>query len=109
MKYKIICICFLLTGFLELDSYGQDMLGTVLGNYAGVNSIQINPSALHNSKTYFDFELIGADLFMQNNYLYEARKDYRFGHFFQSGYKWPTHSEEYGTEARIFYPNAFRK
>lgn len=84
-------------------SYGQDMLGSVLGNYAGVNSIQLNPSALHNSKTYFDFELTGADLFLQNNYLYAARKDYKFGHFFQSGYQWPMHPEEYGTEDRIFY------
>ena len=109
MKYKIISMYSLLPGFLALNSYGQDMLGKVLGNYAGVNSIQINPSALHNSKTYFDFELIGADFFLQNNYLYEARKDYRFGHFFQSGYKLPTHPEEYGTEARIFYSSSDKR
>jgi hypothetical protein len=103
MRYKIICIWSVFLGFPNAESFAQDMLGTVLGNYAGVNSVQLNPSALHNSKTYFDFELIGADLFVQNNYLYMARKDYRFGHFFQSGYKWPTHHEEYGTEDRTFY------
>ena len=109
MKYKIISICSLFLGFLEPDSYGQEMLGTVLGNYAGVSSIQVNPSALHNSKTYFDFELIGTDLFLQNNYLYESRKDYRFGHFFQSGYQWPSHHEEYGTEDRLFYSSSIKQ
>ena len=79
------------------------MLGTVLGNYAGVTGAQLNPSAIHNSKTYFDLQLIGADLFIQNNYLFMARKDYRFGHFFQSGYTLPSHQEQYGTEERIFY------
>ena len=103
MRRRSISVISVLLGFLATGSYGQDMLGTVLGNFSGVNSIQLNPSALHNSKTYFDFQLVGADLFIQNNYLYIARKDYRFSHFFQSGYKLPTHSEEYGTESRIFY------
>jgi hypothetical protein len=103
MTYKSIYICVVFLGFIELKSSGQDMLGAVLGNYAGVNSVQLNPSALHNSKTYFEFELVGADVFIQNNYLYIARKDYRFGHFFQSGYQWPTHAEQYGTEERMFY------
>jgi hypothetical protein len=109
MKNKIIWICFVFPGFIEPDTFGQDMLGSVLGNYAGVNSIQLNPSALHNSKTYLDFELFGADLFVQNNYLYMARKDYRFGHFFQSGYKLPSHHEEYGTEDRILYAYSDKK
>ena len=103
VKNKILSIGAILLCFLHLDTIGQDMLGTVLGNYAGVNAIQVNPSALHNSKTYFDFELMGADLFLQNNYLFVARKDYRIGHFFQSGYQWPTHAEQYGTESRMFY------
>ncbi len=88
---------------LATGVYAQEMLGTALGNYAGVNSIQLNPSALHNSKSYLDIQLVGADLFLENNYLYMPKEDYRFSNFFKAGYEWPTHAEDYGTEERIFY------
>lgn len=81
----------------------QDMLGTTTGNYAGINSLQLNPAAMNNSKTYLDIQLAGMDLFVQNNYLFMNKSDYRFGNFFKSGYEWPVHNEEYGTEQRIFY------
>jgi len=82
---------------------GQAMYGLDLGNYAGVNSIQLNPSALQNSKTWLDIQFLGTDVFIQNNYLYQQKSDYSFSHFFQNGYLWPTHSEGYGTEVRILY------
>ena len=79
------------------------MLGATLGNYAGINSVQLNPSAMHNSKQYLDVQLAGADVFLQNNYLYQDKKDYSFWHFFQTGYEFPVHLEQYGTEERMFY------
>ncbi|MCX6286062.1 MAG: DUF5723 family protein [Bacteroidetes bacterium] len=82
---------------------GQSMYGTVLGNYAGVNSVQLNPSALQNSKTWLDVQFLGAGVFIQNNMLYQKKTDYKFSHFFQSSYEWPTHPESYGTEVRILY------
>ncbi len=85
------------------SAYAQDMLGSTLGNYAGVNSLQLNPSALHNSKSYLDIHLIGLDFFVQNNYLYMPKSEYRFGNFYKSGYEWPTHTEDYVSEQRIFY------
>jgi len=81
----------------------QVMYGAVLGNYAGVNSIQLNPSAMHNSKMYLDVQLMGFDVFLQNNYLYIPAAEYRFSNFFKTGYVWPSHTEEYGTEERNFY------
>jgi hypothetical protein len=89
--------------FCPPPASAQEMLGAVLGNYAGVNSTQLNPSALANSKTWLDLELFGIDAFMQNNMLYQSSSDYSFSHFFQSGYHWPTHAEGYGTEVRVFY------
>ena len=83
--------------------FAQEMPGSTLGNYAGVNSIQLNPSALHNSKQYIDIQLVGMNFFLQNNYLYMSKTDYRFSNFFKSGYVWPTHQEDYGTEVRNFY------
>ncbi|MCX6268291.1 MAG: hypothetical protein NTW16_13180 [Bacteroidetes bacterium] len=97
---------FALTGFLfftQLCASAQEMLGTTLGNYAGLNSVQLNPSAIYNSKTYLDVQLFGLDVFFQSNYLYMKKSDYRFSNFFKSGYEWPTHQAEYGTEQRIFY------
>ena len=111
MKFfkKYIFIAFSL--LICVSGQAQDMLGTTLGNYSGINGIQLNPSALHNSKTYLDIQLIGLDVFVQNNYLYMKKSDYRFSNFFKAGYQWPTHNEEYGTEQRIFYhyPNTRNK
>lgn len=84
-------------------SAGQEMFGSTLGNYAGLNSIQLNPSAMHNSKQYLDIHILGGDFFIQNNYLYQSKTDYRFTNFFDPGYEFPVHMEDYGTEERIFY------
>ena len=81
----------------------QEMLGTTLGNYSGVNSVQLNPSALHNSKTYLDIQLTGLDLFFENNALYMSKSDYRFTNFFKPGYELPMHIEYDSVELRPFY------
>jgi len=99
---RIICGFGLLI-ILGQEAKSQEMLGATLGNYAGITSIQLNPSAMHNSKMYLDVQLLGMDVFLQNNYLYMKKSDYRFSNFFKAGYEWPTHNEEYGTESRIFY------
>jgi hypothetical protein len=97
----VFFLLFQLTSNTELRS--QVTYGQTLGNYTGVNGLKLNPSALHNSKTYLDIRLTGLNLFFQNTALYMSKEDYRFGNFFKSGYEWPTHEEEYGTEERIFY------
>ena len=94
---------FLLT--FSFSVFAQQTPGTTFGNYAGVASLQLNPSALLNSKSYLDIQLFGIDGFIQNNYLYLSQSDYRFSNFFKAGYQWPTHDENDGdaTEQRIFY------
>ncbi len=88
---------------MSVSSSAQDMLGSTLGNYAGVTSLQVNPSAMLHSKTYLDINLVGLDAFVENNALYMDKADYRFTNFFKAGYQYPVHSEGYGTEQRIFY------
>ena len=83
--------------------HAQEMLGMSVGNYAGINGIELNPSSMHNNKTYLDVQLIASDIFFQNNYLYISKDDYRFSNFFRSGYQWPVHLENYGTGERTFY------
>lgn len=103
MRNPAISILFFITWICIVPAEGQEMLGTTLGNYAGINSVQLNPSAMHNSKQYLDIQITGLDVFLQNNYLYQDKKDYSFWHFFQPGYVYPTHAEKYGTEERYFY------
>lgn len=88
---------------VNFSARSQEMLGATLGNYAGINSLQLNPSAMNGSKQYLDVQLVGADAFIQNNYLYQDKKDYSFWNFFKAGYKFPVHEENYGTEERFFY------
>jgi hypothetical protein len=103
MIKKVFLIGCFLSYFLYFPLSGQEMLGTSLGNYSGINGVQLNPSAMHSSKTYLDIQFLGADAFLENNFLYQAKADYKFSHFFEAGYQWPTHQENYGTEERIFY------
>jgi len=102
MKLKSLFL-LIVPVLMTLLSSGQEMLGAVSGNYSGVTGLQMNPSSMQNSRIYLDISLLGADVFLQNNYLFQDRDDYRITNFFHSGYEWPTHQEEYGTEDRIFY------
>jgi hypothetical protein len=89
-----------LTGDL---AYGQEMFGTTLGNYSGVNGIQLNPSSMVGSRTYLDINLLALDVFVQNNFLYMDKNEYRFTNFFKSRVVLPSHMEQYGTGSRNFY------
>jgi hypothetical protein len=101
MIRRTIFFGVILMGFLKVS--GQEMLGAVLGNYSGVYGLQVNPSSMSQSKTWLDVNLLGGDIFFQNNYLYMDSKDYRFMNFFKGGYQYPEHTELYGTGDRIFY------
>lgn len=103
MTSKAIRITLFLLIIYRSQSPAQEMLGTALGNYAGINGLQLNPSSMHNYKTYFEVQLIATDIFFQNNYLFLSKKDYRFLSFFKGGFKIPSHVENYGTGERNFY------
>ena len=62
METMIVYLCF-----RQMDGYSQEMLGVALGNYAGTTGIQLNQSAMHNSKTYLEIHFSGLDLFFYNN------------------------------------------
>jgi len=79
------------------------MLGTALGNYSGINAVQLNPSSMHNSKSWLDIHLVSGDFFLQNNYLYLSKSEFIIWDIFKPGFTLPTHDEDYGTEVRSFY------
>ena len=102
--YRVVGM-FSLLSFSQVQHplYSQEMFGATLGNYAGVNGLQLNPSSMLGSKTYLDINLFSVDGFIQNNYLYMDRSDYKVSNFFSAGYELPSHHEKYGTEFRNFY------
>ena len=105
MKYSGVRFVFLLLIFtlLSRTADSQEMLGTTLGNYSGVNGLQLNPSSMLGSKPYLDINLLSMDVFLQNNFLYMAKQEYRITNFFKAGLELPSHPEQYGTEIRNFY------
>jgi hypothetical protein len=95
---------FIFTGLLYCSSvFSQEMFGTTLGNYSGVNGLQLNPSSMLGSKPYLDINFLAMDVSLQNNFVYMAKNEYRFSDFLTSNFVLPSHPEEYGTGLRNFY------
>jgi hypothetical protein len=79
---------------IVLNASGQEKLGMVNSNYAGVTGIQINPSSMVSSKLYQDINILSLDVFAQNNYLYIHKEDYRFLDFFRKDAILPSYGEK---------------
>lgn len=99
----VVFILIFICSLFGNQAYSQDMFGATLGNYSGVNGLQLNPSSMLGSKPYLDINLLAMDVFVQNNFLYMNKQEYRFTNFFKSGTELPSHPEQYGTGLRNFY------
>jgi hypothetical protein len=55
-------------------------LGIAGSNFAGSQSMMINPSNIVNSKLYMDINILSMNISFQNNYIYIPASDYSFGH-----------------------------
>lgn len=71
---KILLIAFFL--LLRFQGTTQEMLGIIQGNYSGIYGIGLNPSSMSTSRLYMDFNLIGVQGFVTNNYAYMERSDF---------------------------------
>jgi len=60
---------------LTFASTAQDMLGVINSNYAGVYGISLNPSRMVASRLYMDYNLLGFQGYLDNNYVYLERDD----------------------------------
>jgi len=88
---------------LSLSLKGQQTSGLVNGNYAGINAVHINPSAMSSSYYYVDVNLVSGNAFEENNIAYLAKNEYRLGRFFEKRPKYPSHIDN-NTEM-FFYIN----
>ncbi len=58
------------------NGYSQEMFGLSTSNYAGSNSLVLNPANLINSKNYIDINIFSLDFFLDNNSVYISRQEY---------------------------------
>ena len=71
--YKYIIIFIFL--FLRISGKAQEIPGIVTSNYSGVNGLYVNPSSLMHGYLYSDLNILGADIFAQNEFFYLNKKD----------------------------------
>ena len=63
--------------FLSPLIYGQEMLGIKNSNYAGVLGVSLNPSSMHASKLYLDFNLFSVNSAVGNNYMFIGAQEFK--------------------------------
>lgn len=89
---------------VNLNLFAQgEMFGSTSSNFAGVNSIVLNPSAMHHQKTWFSFNLASANVFLHTDMLYFDKDEFQLKDVFQSNFEFFEHETGYGSEKRPFY------
>ena len=73
MQYKVgltglaTLLCFLVA---TVGSFAQEQMGLVHDNYAPVNGMILNPSAIVDQDVWLDINLVGADVYARNNFAF---------------------------------------
>ena len=70
MVSKLKSAIFIVLILLNIQMYGQEMLGLGFSNYSGISGKNINPAFLTGSKVYLDINVVGAGLSVENNFAY---------------------------------------
>lgn len=91
LKHLTLVFLFITVFFLSLSA--QEKIGLTTSNYGGVYSAQLNPASIINSKLFFDFNLIGANIFIENNFLFIHKNDYRLFDFLSRNPSLPVYDE----------------
>jgi hypothetical protein len=99
---KYIGILFLFLSSLSLYAQGE-MFGSTSSNYSGVNSVVLNPSAMHNQKTWLSVNFIAGDLFLHTDYIYLDKDEFWLTNLLKPNIQFIEHPTGYGNEQRAFY------
>ncbi len=67
--------------FLPFQAMAQLKTGISISNYAGINSVSLNPSSTSNSKLFADVNLFSGGVFFDNNFLFIHKEDYKLLNF----------------------------
>lgn len=91
MKKDFLLFICLLVGVFQ--SKAQEMLGMTQSNYAGINTLMVNPSSMLNSRNWLDINLIGLDVFADNNYVFMPKEDFWIFDLLSSNYVPPKYGK----------------
>ncbi|MBN2237932.1 MAG: hypothetical protein JW729_10250 [Bacteroidales bacterium] len=98
--YLISIICF----FFIIDLHAQgEMIGANASNTAGVNSLFLNPSAMHNQKVWLSINFFSGNLFLHTDFAYFDKNEFKYTDLLNSTIQLIEHPTGYGTELRSFY------
>ena len=73
-KIRIWLFVVLILG--SFSAHSQEMWGSVIGNYAGSQSMFLNPANMTTSKLYMDIHLASGGIYAQNNYIYIPKESH---------------------------------
>jgi hypothetical protein len=94
--------------FPAFTAGAQEMFGITGSKYGGIHNALINPSLPVLSPFYLDVNVVTTHLFLQNNYLYLAKDEYKFSRFLTTNPQLPTHPPE-GKFLYDYYTNQLKK
>ncbi|MFT5279071.1 MAG: hypothetical protein ACI9P8_000704 [Bacteroidia bacterium] len=63
----------------------QEMLGIANSNFAGTNGVALNPASMVDSKVWLDVNIVGVDVYFNNNFAYYSKEDFYFWENVPSG------------------------
>jgi len=69
--------------FFTLQVSAQEKTGITLSNYSGINAVFLNPSFTSNSKLFADINVLSGGVFIDNNFVFIHKEDYKVLSFFK--------------------------
>lgn len=73
---------------------GQELWGITTSNYAGSTGALLNPSSISTSKLYLDINIVTADFFLENNYLFIHKQDYNLFKYVTTNPEFPKYGPD---------------
>ena len=97
------CIGVLFLILFSLNSFAQgESFGSNSSNYSGVNSVLLNPSAMHNQKTWLSFNFLSGNLFFHTDFAYLDKSEFQLSDLLDPNFELPAHPTEYGINASFY-------
>lgn len=72
----------------------QELWGITTSNYAGSTGALLNPSSISTSKLYLDINVVSADFFFENNYLFIHKQDYNLFSYLTTNPEFPKYGPD---------------
>lgn len=76
MNFRALLLAVLAVSVSTVSA--QERIGLANSNYAGTTGMPLNPSSMVDSKAWLDINLIGADAFVWNNFVYLSKDNFYF-------------------------------